>query len=31
VGSRQPIASVVLDPAHHLPERNRVHATWSSP
>ncbi len=31
VGSHQPIASVVIDPEHHLPERDRTHATWSAP
>lgn len=31
VASRQPIAKVVIDPEHHLPERDRAHATWSAP
>jgi Peptidase family M1 domain len=31
VASRQPIALVVIDPDHHLPESDRAHATWSAP
>jgi hypothetical protein len=31
VSSRQPIARVVIDPDHQLPERDRAHATWSAP
>jgi hypothetical protein len=27
----QPIASVIIDPDHRLPERDRSHAAWSSP
>jgi hypothetical protein len=31
VGSRQPIARVIIDPDRQLPERDRAHATWSAP
>lgn len=31
VTGQQPIAKVVIDPDHHLPERDRSHATWSTP
>jgi hypothetical protein len=31
VSGHQPIASVVIDPDRHLPERDRAHATWSAP
>lgn len=31
VGSQQSIARVVIDPDHHLPQRDRSDATWSAP
>jgi hypothetical protein len=31
VASRQPIVKVVIDPEHQLPERDRSHASWSTP
>ena len=31
MGSRQPIASVIIDPDRQLPERDRSRATWSAP
>jgi hypothetical protein len=31
VGGGVPIAKVVIDPEHHLPERDRSRATWSAP
>jgi hypothetical protein len=31
VGGGKPIAKVVIDPEHHLPERDRSHTTWSAP
>jgi len=31
VNGRQPIASVIIDPDHSLPERDRSHSVWSAP
>ncbi len=31
VDGGQPVASVTIDPDHRIPERDRSHATWSSP
>ena len=31
VDGSQPIASVIIDPDHRLPDRDRSHAAWSAP